>query len=40
MAMEKQIDSDLEEAIEFALSSPFPEIDELRRDVFAQEIAA
>jgi acetoin:2,6-dichlorophenolindophenol oxidoreductase subunit alpha len=30
----------LDAAVEAALASPFPELDELRRDVFAQEIAA
>ncbi|WP_298675422.1 thiamine pyrophosphate-dependent dehydrogenase E1 component subunit alpha [uncultured Sphingomonas sp.] len=35
-AIEKEID----EAVEFALASPFPEVDELRFDVVKQEIAA
>jgi acetoin:2,6-dichlorophenolindophenol oxidoreductase subunit alpha len=30
----------IDDAVEFALASPFPEVDELRRDVFAKEMAA
>lgn len=37
--MEEQIRSDVDEASAFALSSPYPDVDELRKDVFAQEIA-
>lgn len=37
--IEAQIEADLDEAIEFALASSFPDVDELRRDVFAKEIA-
>ena len=40
LAMEQQIEADIDEAVEFALGSSFPDVDELRRDVFAQEIAA
>jgi acetoin:2,6-dichlorophenolindophenol oxidoreductase subunit alpha len=29
----------INDAVEFALASPFPEVDELRRDVFAKEMA-
>nr|WP_047167516.1 thiamine pyrophosphate-dependent dehydrogenase E1 component subunit alpha [Sphingomonas sp. Y57] len=38
-AIEKQIQADVEEASSFALSSPYPDVAELRKDVFAQEIA-
>lgn len=36
-AMEAQIEADIDEAVEHALASPFPEVEELSRDVFAQE---
>jgi pyruvate dehydrogenase E1 component alpha subunit len=36
-AMEEQIEADIDEAVEYALASPFPEVEELSRDVFAQE---
>jgi pyruvate dehydrogenase E1 component alpha subunit len=39
-AMESAIDRELDAAVEFALSSPTPELAELRRDVFASEVAA
>jgi TPP-dependent pyruvate/acetoin dehydrogenase alpha subunit len=35
--METQIEREIDEAVEFALSSPYPDVDELRRDVFATE---
>ena len=38
--LEKAIEAQIDEAVEFALSSPVPDIDELRRDVFAHEVAA
>ncbi|WP_028079072.1 thiamine pyrophosphate-dependent dehydrogenase E1 component subunit alpha [Solimonas soli] len=38
--MEKQIDAELTEAIEAAIDAPWPEVSELRKDVFAEEIAA
>lgn len=38
--IEATIERDLDEAVEFALASPYPELIELRRDVLAQEIAA
>ncbi|HTH28688.1 MAG TPA: thiamine pyrophosphate-dependent dehydrogenase E1 component subunit alpha [Sphingobium sp.] len=38
--MQKAIEAEVEDAIEFALASPLPSIDELRRDVFATEIPA
>lgn len=38
--MEAKIEADLDEAVQFALDSPFPELTELRRDVFAEEIAS
>jgi pyruvate dehydrogenase E1 component alpha subunit len=39
-AMEARIERDIDEALEFALGSAFPEPAELRRDVFAQELPA
>ena len=36
-AMEARIEADIDEAVEYALASPFPEVEELSRDVFAQE---
>jgi pyruvate dehydrogenase E1 component alpha subunit len=36
--IESAIESDLDEAVEYALASAFPEIIELKRDVFAQEL--
>jgi pyruvate dehydrogenase E1 component alpha subunit len=39
-AIEAGIETLIDAAVAFALASPFPETDELRRDVFAQEIAA
>jgi len=39
-AIEREIEAQIEEAVAFALQSPFPSLDELRRDVFAQEIQA
>lgn len=38
-AMEAQIEADIDEAVEHALASPFPGVEELKRDVFAEEIA-
>lgn len=38
--MQKTIEAEVEDAIEFALASPLPSLDELRRDVFATEIPA
>jgi pyruvate dehydrogenase E1 component alpha subunit len=38
-AMESAIEADIDDAVEFALESPFPGIDELKRDVFAEELA-
>ena len=38
--IEAQIDKDIEEAVAFALSSPFPDVVELRRDVYAEELLA
>jgi pyruvate dehydrogenase E1 component alpha subunit len=37
--MEAMIDAEIERAIAYALESPFPDIAELRRDVFAEEMA-
>lgn len=39
-ALEAGIKAEIDEAVEFAMNSPFPEIDELRRDVYAQELVA
>jgi pyruvate dehydrogenase E1 component alpha subunit len=38
--IESGIDKEIDEAVEFTLASPFPDVAELRRDVFKQEIAA
>ena len=38
-AMESKIESDIDEAVAFALASPPPDIAELRRDVFAYELS-
>lgn len=37
--MEAEIEAQIDEAVEFALGSPFPGVEELRRDVFAEEMA-
>ncbi|CAN7203200.1 thiamine pyrophosphate-dependent dehydrogenase E1 component subunit alpha [Phenylobacterium sp. LjRoot225] len=37
--MQKSIEAEVEDAIEYALAQDFPSVDELRRDVFATEIA-
>lgn len=39
-AVEADIESQIDEAVEFALASPWPDTDELRFDVFEKEIAA
>ncbi len=39
-AIESAIEQELDAAVEFALTSPTPELAELRRDVFAKEVAA
>jgi pyruvate dehydrogenase E1 component alpha subunit len=39
-ALESAIDKELDAAVEFALSSAVPDITELQRDVFAQELTA
>jgi pyruvate dehydrogenase E1 component alpha subunit len=38
--MEAEIEREIDEAVAFALSSPTPDLAELRRDVFAQELPA
>ncbi|MEP7349577.1 MAG: thiamine pyrophosphate-dependent dehydrogenase E1 component subunit alpha [Sphingorhabdus sp.] len=38
--IEADVDDQISAAIEFALASPWPELDDLRHDVFAQEIEA
>ena len=35
--IEAAIEAEIDEAVEYALASPFPDTDELRRDVFAEE---
>ena len=37
--MEADIESQIDEAVEFALASEFPGMEELKRDVFAEEMA-
>jgi len=37
-AMEETIDQDVEAAIQFALASPFPDIAEIRRDIYEHEV--
>ena len=37
--MEAAIEQEIDEAVEFALASEFPDVEELKRDVFAEEIA-
>jgi TPP-dependent pyruvate/acetoin dehydrogenase alpha subunit len=39
-ALEASIERQIDAAVEFALSSPTPELAELRRDVFAEEMSA
>jgi pyruvate dehydrogenase E1 component alpha subunit len=39
-ALEKRIEGELDEAAEFAKSSPFPDLTEIGRDVYAQEVPA
>jgi len=38
-AIEAEIEAEIDAAVEFAISSPWPVADDLRHDVFAQEIA-
>lgn len=38
-AMEASIEAEIDEAVEFALDSEFPSIEELKRDVYAEELA-
>ena len=38
--IEQAVDREIQEAVEFALSSPYPDVSEIRRDVLAQEIPA
>lgn len=38
--MEAQIERGIDEALEFALSSPYPDVAELRRDVYRDEVTA
>ena len=39
-AMQAALEAEIAEAQEFGMNSPLPSVDELRRDVFAEEIAA
>ena len=39
-AIERQVEAEIDEAAEFALASPFPDLSELRFDVLKKEIAA
>jgi pyruvate dehydrogenase E1 component alpha subunit len=39
-AIEAEIEDRLDQAVEYALASPYPDVSEIRRDVFAKEIAA
>lgn len=39
-AMEAEIEADLDAAVEFALASAFPQLDELTRDVYDERVAA
>ncbi len=39
-AIEAEIKAGIDEAAEFALSSPFPDLSELRKDVYKQEVVA
>ncbi|RQR25113.1 thiamine pyrophosphate-dependent dehydrogenase E1 component subunit alpha [Burkholderia sp. Bp9143] len=40
VAMEASIEKEIDEALQFALDSPYPEVAELRRDVYAEELTA
>jgi pyruvate dehydrogenase E1 component alpha subunit len=37
-AMEQSIAAEIEEAVKFAMNSPYPQVEELRRDVYAHEV--
>ena len=37
-AIEAETDRDIDEAVEFMRASPYPEVSELRLDVYAEEI--
>jgi acetoin:2,6-dichlorophenolindophenol oxidoreductase subunit alpha len=39
-AMEAAIEKEIDEAVEFAKASAFPDVAELRRDVYATEVTA
>ncbi|SNC62747.1 pyruvate dehydrogenase E1 component alpha subunit [Marinobacter sp. es.048] len=39
-SLETAITTELDEAVEYALNSPYPDVAELRRDVYAEEISA
>lgn len=38
LAIEQAIEKEIDQALEFALNSPYPDVAELRRDVYAEEI--
>jgi TPP-dependent pyruvate/acetoin dehydrogenase alpha subunit len=40
LAIEQKVKEEIDDAVEFALSSPYPDVAELRRDVYAEEIPA
>ncbi|MBS3961815.1 MAG: thiamine pyrophosphate-dependent dehydrogenase E1 component subunit alpha [Sandarakinorhabdus sp.] len=40
VAMQQAIEAEIADARDFGMNSPFPSVDELRRDVFAEEIPA
>ena len=37
-AVEKDIEAQIADAVEFALASPFPDAEELKRDVLNEEV--
>jgi pyruvate dehydrogenase E1 component alpha subunit len=39
-ALEAAIEREIDEAVAYALDSPWPDVAELRRDVFAEELVA
>jgi len=39
-ALEAAIEKEIDEAVEFAVDSPYPDVAELRKDVFEEEMSA
>jgi acetoin:2,6-dichlorophenolindophenol oxidoreductase subunit alpha len=39
-ALEKDVAASIDEAVEFALASPFPDAEENRRDIYRDEVTA